>query len=284
MNAPVIEKKYEFGMGEDCCLKKYTCGEQIWMHSHDFYEMLFVSEGGGCCQTGGLHYPVSKGSLFLIPPGTVHCVYNDAPGAGELVVYKCMFSANVMEKVAASDRGLAKFLSPCGGKSLFLLPVKAGGAYAQKIHTAYKDMLVEYTAKHPGWEDMLRQYIIQVFILIYRLYLDGAAEDTKHFDCGESLAYINDHYNADIHLEELAELVKMSPNYFCRKFKESTGMGVSEYIQKIRVEKACQMLKGENRKVIDVMMDVGYCDAKNFTAIFKKHTGMTPSQYKKLVS
>ncbi len=284
MNVPIIEKKYEFGMGEDICLKKYICNDKRWLHSHDFYEMLFVSEGGGCYEAGGLHYPVSKGSLFLIPPGVVHCIYNDAPESAALVVYKCMFSQKTMDRLFAVDCGLADFLSPCGGKSLFMLPIKAGGTYAQKIHTAYKDMLVEYNSKHPGWEDMLRQYIMQVFILTYRLYTDGAAADTKHFDCGESLAYINDHYNADIHLEELAELVSMSPNYFCRKFKEATGMGVSAYIQKTRVEKACQMLRSENRKVIDVMMDVGYCDAKNFTAVFKKYTGMTPSQYKKRVS
>jgi len=56
---------------------------------------------------------------------------------------------------------------------------------------------------------------------------------------------------------------------------------VSEYIQKIRIEEACNLLRNSNYKVILIAQMVGYKDIKHFNEIFKKITGMTPSSYKK---
>ena len=284
MHSVILQKEYFFRQNEIFSINKYTQGSDIRFHSHDFYEMFFITEGSGCHIINDKKYNVSKGSLFLVPPGVSHCLYNSSPNNSALTVYNCLFTAEFLEKLDTEDTGLAEFLSPGSNHSVFMFPIKLPHDYAKKIHTIYKDMYVEYTETKFGYSDMIKQYIMQILICIYRLSRLGCAEDTKPFSCDMSIEYIKRHYNADIHLEELAELNKMSSTYFCKKFKESTGMGVSEYIQKTRIENACEMLRSDDRKIIDIMMDVGYYDVKNFTAVFKKYVGMTPSQYKKQAS
>jgi AraC family L-rhamnose operon transcriptional activator RhaR len=82
-------------------------------------------------------------------------------------------------------------------------------------------------------------------------------------------------------LEELSMLAFLSPSHFCRLFKEYTGLTVSEYTQRLRIEEACRLLKMSDKKVIDVAADVGYKDIKHFNQVFKKIIGKTPRDYRK---
>ena len=73
-----------------------------------------------------------------------------------------------------------------------------------------------------------------------------------------------------------------SRNYFCRLFKDATGMTVVEYIQKIRIQHACRLLKETNDTVLSISHQVGYEDIKFFTKLFKRYTGQNPSAFRKL--
>jgi AraC family transcriptional regulator len=92
--------------------------------------------------------------------------------------------------------------------------------------------------------------------------------------------YINDHLYRDLHLAELANLVQMSSYYFCRLFKQSTGITPHQYMTKCRIEKAKQLLKIPELSIAYISQEVGYKDQSHFSKTFGKIVGVTPKKYR----
>ena len=92
---------------------------------------------------------------------------------------------------------------------------------------------------------------------------------------------LNKSYWEDISINALAEQVYISPSYLCLLFKQETGSTIKEYLTKIRIEKAADLLDQTDRKVIDICYDVGYRDTKYFSRLFRKQIGTSPAEYRK---
>ncbi len=93
--------------------------------------------------------------------------------------------------------------------------------------------------------------------------------------------YIWQHYgDSDLTLNILAEQVYLAPPYLSNLFKKSVGLTVGQYILNVRIENAKRLMKEPQLKFYQISSMVGYEDSNYFTKIFKKRTGMTPSEYK----
>ncbi|SHJ05511.1 two-component system, response regulator YesN [Clostridium cavendishii DSM 21758] len=95
--------------------------------------------------------------------------------------------------------------------------------------------------------------------------------------------FINDNYNKDLNLEELAALVYISPSYLSNLFKVSTGKTITDYITEVRIDMAKEYIKNSNMKMYEVAETVGYNNIYYFSKIFKKHVGVSPLRYKDTV-
>lgn len=93
--------------------------------------------------------------------------------------------------------------------------------------------------------------------------------------------YIKKNYYQDITLEGVADKVYLSPVYFSRLFKEETGERFIDYLIKIRLEKAKNLLKNSELKVYQISEKIGYKSSKYFSRLFKESTGVTPSEFRR---
>ncbi|SNS28428.1 two-component system, response regulator YesN [Anaerovirgula multivorans] len=94
--------------------------------------------------------------------------------------------------------------------------------------------------------------------------------------------YIEENYMKNITLEDLGAHIGFNPSYFSSLFKKETGTSYIEYLSKIRIEKAKDLLKESDLRIQDICLMVGYNDAKYFTKSFIKHTGLKPNEYRKI--
>ena len=94
--------------------------------------------------------------------------------------------------------------------------------------------------------------------------------------------YINENYHKPISLEEISSVIGFNPAYFSTMFKKETGENFIDYLAKIRIKNAENLLLQTDLTVDDVASAVGYADTKYFSKLFKKKTGLNPSQYRKL--
>jgi len=90
--------------------------------------------------------------------------------------------------------------------------------------------------------------------------------------------YINKNYYEDISLGAVAEYISFSHYYLCKLFKEVEGINFKEYVIKVRMEKAKEMLK-KGEMIKKVASSVGYSDPNYFSRAFKSYTGISPSKY-----
>lgn len=94
--------------------------------------------------------------------------------------------------------------------------------------------------------------------------------------------YINAHYKEDIRLNELAELVGMTPSAFSRFFKLRTGRSISDYVIDIRLGHATRQLVDSTTSVAEICYGCGFNNVSNFNRIFKKKKGNSPKVFREI--
>lgn len=92
--------------------------------------------------------------------------------------------------------------------------------------------------------------------------------------------FIKDNYSKNISLEDVSKNVDVSPYYFSRIFKGDTGVNFIDYLTSVRIEKAKELLSASNYSMKEICVMVGYSDPNYFSRSFKKHVGVTPTEYK----
>ena len=96
------------------------------------------------------------------------------------------------------------------------------------------------------------------------------------------LEYINNNYASYLDLGAISQKFNFNYSYLSSYFSNYCKEGFSEYLNKIRVEKACELLIGNKYYVSEISSMVGYSDHSYFCRVFKKIKGYTPSQYRRL--
>ena len=92
--------------------------------------------------------------------------------------------------------------------------------------------------------------------------------------------YVDNNLTKDLTLAEIADVARMSPHYFSRAFRQSTGRPPHRYVMDRRIERAKTLLSNKNLPLVDVGLSVGFQNQSHFTALFHKRTGLTPKAYR----
>ncbi|MFO1512050.1 MAG: AraC family transcriptional regulator [Verrucomicrobiota bacterium] len=89
--------------------------------------------------------------------------------------------------------------------------------------------------------------------------------------------YIHDHCDEDLCLSEVARHAAISPFYLCKKFKEVTGLYFTDYVSRVRVEKAKELLRNPNYRISEIAYQTGFQSLSHFNRCFKRITGSSPT-------
>ncbi len=128
--------------------------------------------------------------------------------------------------------------------------------------------------------DELRSYLYLLILDCIQVSTDIDNNARNKIKIG--IKYIQDNYNKDIAINELAEKFAISPNYFSTIFKRETGQTTVNYIKDLRLKKACEYLINTNKSIVEISKEIGYEDSQYFFRVFKKATGRTPLEYRRL--
>jgi AraC family transcriptional regulator, L-rhamnose operon transcriptional activator RhaR len=248
------------------------------IHSHDFWEIAYISEGRGLHLSGGSTTKVSKGDLFMIPIGVFHVFRPSSLDEKEpLIVYNCIIA---MEK-------LKSFLqSYPGGKELGnLLKLKEWKHYHDKsgrFFDLFQQMHFEYLANLPGREAKIYNGLMELLLFFYCEEYRTYNESTKTENyMQEVLAIIHSDYHHPLRVKDMAAKMGIGERQFQRIFHMQTNMTFKDYLQGVRINNASRLLVNTNRKVIDIAASVGYQDLQYFNKLFKEKNGMSPSEYRR---
>lgn len=123
-----------------------------------------------------------------------------------------------------------------------------------------------------------------VFRVTFEACIRRQASDPGHEEerrtIRKALDYMAERFHHDLGIDEVSEFVGLSCSHFCVLFKKETGLTFLEHLTRLRIERACSILRNADVKVYQIAPLVGYQDPKYFTHVFKKITGMTPTEYR----
>ena len=91
---------------------------------------------------------------------------------------------------------------------------------------------------------------------------------------------IKQHQTEDISLGQVAKAVNTSTFYFCKMFKKITGINFTDYVSRVRIESAKNLLLNPNLRISEIAYEVGFQSLTHFNRVFKKIVGRSPTQYR----
>ena len=147
------------------------------------------------------------------------------------------------------------------------------------------DLRKDYLSDVLALEDpeKLRLWFLEKMASVSRS-IANKKQDQSQSVVSRAKAYIQEHYMDEISLDEVSREVNISPYYFSKLFKEEAGENFIDYLTRIRIEKAKQLLAGRSLSISEISTKVGYRDSNYFSRIFKKQTDKTPREYREEMS
>lgn len=269
---------------KDCCCSPLPLA--VWnskfdypyqcVHTHDCVEMQFILSGAGWCSINGKHYPMLAGDLYIIPPGDTHEFECD-PG---LKFMNIMFNETFFTpEEMAIFRTFPVFTNALPThKFTFHPPVR------EKMSALLDSLEEELKFQDGNFRFNAKALLIQFLVLAERHIHESAGivsvGDPRKIS--RIFHYIEKHSTEKITLEKLASLTGNSPAYLGRQFKRLTGISITDYIGRHRIEKARCELENTDDTVAEIADRLGFYDSSYFIKSFQAFVGMTPAQYRKI--
>ncbi len=232
---------------------------------HEFWELTYVDTGEMHNVVDGVDYKLSQGEIMLFAPGQFHNQYAD-----ENVNVCYVTIAFRMDNI---DERLLKDIVFC-----------ADG----EIKSLIKKMLSEREGKKTFSQDLMLCYLKETVIYLVRTkQLEKATETAfKPFkqnietDIVESAkAHIRENISKRFNISDIAESIPISDSYLSVLFKKNTGQTLNSYITSRKMEIAKAYIRENRYTFTQISNMVGYNNVHYFSASFKKHFGMTPTEY-----
>lgn len=251
---------------------------------HGFYELVYMKKGNTVFEVEGQPISLGPNDIIIIKPHQRHKFSVQSEKGTDFIVlyfdFENKFSGEHSE-VPLED--FLKFVSSEENGSFIKLKV----SQKNEIIVLLNRIMRERESSEPGNEFLNHLLVLEMFVLLSRALKKEweSSIKSKSPKLNElidiSINFIHNNYERDISLGDIARYVFLSPSYFTRAFKDQTGLSPITYLIKIRIERSKEMLAETSFKIGDIALSVGFSNQQRFNEMFKKHTGMTPLQYRK---
>ncbi|WP_339287317.1 AraC family transcriptional regulator [Paenibacillus sp. FSL E2-0201] len=234
------------------------------------HELLLVTGGKGSFMIEHKRYSFKAGMLFYISPGVKHSIEIDAEDP------LCFLSVHFnYAKVSMNEEewGINGHVG-----TLHLQPVNELKDYYQ-VEDIFGTMIQSWNTKLPGYEFVAKTLLQQLIIAIAQNTQKQSQNYSTSLKVEKIINYMHQKLNHKVSLSELSELVQLSPAYLSRAFKEITGYSIIEFFNKMKIDKAKELILEGDMKIKEVAQTLGFTDEFYFSRIFKRMTGISPSEF-----
>lgn len=246
---------------------------------HEKYEVTWIVEGQGTRIIGDSVAEFSAGDVLVLGPGLPHQWQSlelrkeERAKALTLFIEKDFPSQDFWRSEAAKYLAFIRSLSHKG--------LALNGLLKKKVIEALQNLRTQSEGKG--------------MLTILNMLQDIYETEEYHVVCSESYSfqtninsgrigvvtdYIMRHLDEKIGVVDLANLVHLHPNSLSREFKSATGFSVIDYINKLRISKACKLLIGTSKSVLEICYECGFHNLSNFNRQFKKICKKSPTEFK----
>jgi len=272
---PFVVKAIDRVLGGDWSMEPST---------HDHYELVYMKRGEAVFRIEDAQVRLLPNNIVIIKPNRKHELLVQSKEGCEFVVFSFMILDNgdqMISRISMED--FIDFME--GEKSEPCLLLKVG--QRNEVIQLLNKIISEKNSREPDAEFMLRLLVLEVFVQLSRALriewensMKGKSPKLREL-VKISTNYISTNYENDLKLADIANFVYLSPSYFTKVFRQEVRTSPINYLLKVRIDKSKEMLSTTDMNIGEVSSAVGFSSHQRFNEIFKKNTGMTPSEYRK---
>ena len=256
------------------------------LNYHDYFEMVYYRKGSAVFEITGQRVPVGPNDIVIIKPHQAHKLIVKSEQGCECIVLHFRFVNQLNSEY--SKISLSEFLNFVSGKeSGSFISLKV--SQKNDIIVLLDRILKERESSDIGSEFMKYLLVLELFVLVSRALkmewensIKGKSPKLKEL-IQIAVKYINNNFERNISLGNIARFVFLSASYFTRAFKEEMGLSPIKYLLNVRIERSKELLAETDIKVSDIALNVGFSNQQRFNEIFKKYVRITPLQYRKQI-
>ncbi|MHB1452491.1 MAG: AraC family transcriptional regulator [Saccharofermentanales bacterium] len=276
-------------------------------NKHTFHELLYIKSGKAVFEIEGRTIHVQKGDTLVIRPEKYHIVRVDDGYVDMVVLYFGFRSRSDNSDLAYSDSSnlqesgvnmttIENFLQFASGiedsstnahEDSYSPYLTLKGKARQDISGIVERIVREGKNDDYGKELMMQFLAMELLVALSR-GLREEWEENLRVKTGKAKElvtiareYMVRNHDRDISVADAAAHVFLSQGYFTRAFRDMTGMSPINFLIQVRVDHACRLLAEGDFKVAGIARTVGFASPQRFNAAFRKHTGITPVEYRR---
>jgi len=269
-----------------------TRGDRDRMHWHDHLEIALVLEGRGAFLFGRRALPAEPGDVFFIDNSQPHVAVGDPCGTasaagGTLRLLLVLFRPELIAGPGCRELDLG-YLAPFRVDGRTASPRVCGdSALAGALAPVLRELRETWGRHDPAERHLMDATLRRALGLAIRDRGTGsgdaaarAAADRRE-QIRPVLAYVDRHCRESITLDDVAEVVHVSPSRVRHVFKDVTGVGFKEYVTNVRVAEAKRLLLGTDLSVAEIARAVSYTNLHQFYRVFYRSCAMSPGEYRR---
>lgn len=251
-------------------------------HRHTQLEIGYVVSGSGRYSVDNVTHPMEEGDVFVFSSNEFHCITEiSSPTINILTLQfepRYLFGASF----DSLSSGCINLCFAHSDSFQNRIPASEGAA----LRNILLQIKQELSSRAPEAALLVKSYLN--FFLVTLIRSHNFAGQTRSFKrknvhaIRDAVDYIHLHLSESIALSDIAEAVHISPSHLSSLFKDFFQVSPWNYIIAKRIDRAISMLldKDNQANILDIALECGFNNATNFNRAFRKHTGLTPSEYR----
>lgn len=254
-------------------------------HSHTFFEMFYVASGKCIQYIDDKSVTFQQGDIFILAPGVRHGIYLEDDDILINVLIRQSTFQEIFNSVIQHQNQLALFFISSLYQKDCIQYILFHTAGDEKILEYIMEMYAEQFFRDEYSDNIICHLLSIFFVYLTRTYRKTSEipKHTKKITSFEDkiLHYILTNYRT-VSLNELARYFYISESHCSRLIREITQMNFSDFLFTYRMQKGQTMLKNNSWSVAEISDKLGYSNPETFIRAFKRFSGMTPAQYRKI--
>lgn len=242
------------------------------LHNHDFDELVIVSSGNGLHIWNDYIYPITSGDILYINHDDIHGYesVNNLKLDNILYLRKTLFLSSIIEKY------LPKHTAKHTERVWRIHP-----SFLKQLLPLIDQLSIESKKNNLPAVHLSEALFLQFVILLDRIkQLPNATSPTPTHQLDILFTVLHNSIANPFNFEMFCKDYNIATRSLSRLFKNQTGMTINGYLQKLRLCKAMSLLRNTSYSISIISAECGYGDSNYFSAVFKKETNQTPSQYR----
>jgi len=247
------------------------------VHTHNFYHLLYFTEGSGSHLIDFIRFPVHPGMIYFMRPGQVHAW----EFTGEVDGYIINFSPTFFDGLFINSQFIDNF--SFFGANVEQQVVQIPEKNRDKILSVFEDIIKEQTDKLPSAQMMIAALLIRLFLLVERGTESTSVQNEPSYNANlvrDFRQLIEKHFYEMRLPKDYAAMLYITPRHLNTICRETLGISAGEVIRNRVLLESKRLLVNFERSIADIAYTLNFPDSSYFVKFFKKHTALTPETFR----